>query len=357
MKKSSFVHEFKIVNGLDGDPAIYVFFPTLGKTLLFDLGMLDRLSNKELLKVTHAFVTHTHIDHFIGFDRLLRVNIPHGRKIYLYGPQGFIHNVSAKLKAYTWNLLEPGQINFVVKEILPDGTTLTASINNDNAFNPQIIEKSDTASTVTLLDEYADRTYVTATNLDHRTPSIAYRLHIPRRFHVKSEVIAEQGWTPGPWIRALQIAMTTDHKDDLISPDQHTSRTAAELSDLILEELPPFSIGYVTDFIFSPANLKRCRELLEECHTLFCESTFADSDIHRAVAKKHLTSRQAALIAAMVGAKLLEVHHISGIYAHNVEQVKIEALDFFECYRNKTASELKAEIERELARIESLPLN
>ncbi len=89
---------FSLPNDVDGDPLIYAFFKQSGEAVLFDLGSCEKLSNKELVKVTHAFVSHAHIDHFIGFDRLLRVKVPHGCKLNIYGPEGFIKNVQGKLR-------------------------------------------------------------------------------------------------------------------------------------------------------------------------------------------------------------------------------------------------------------------
>jgi ribonuclease BN (tRNA processing enzyme) len=56
---------------------------------------------RQLLRVTHCFVSHTHMDHFAGFDRLLRVCLHRPTPLHLIGPTGFADHVKHKLKAYT----------------------------------------------------------------------------------------------------------------------------------------------------------------------------------------------------------------------------------------------------------------
>ena len=63
----------KLINDPLGDPGMMVEFLYERRALQFDLGDLSGIPNSELLKISHVFVSHTHIDHFIGFDRLLRV--------------------------------------------------------------------------------------------------------------------------------------------------------------------------------------------------------------------------------------------------------------------------------------------
>src|SRR3546814_858350 len=95
-----------LVNGRFGDPALFVQALHRPEALLFDLGDLAPLSARDLLRVRHVFVSHMHMDHFIGFDQLLRVNIGRDKQISMVGPAGFAAAVGHKLQAYSWDLVD-----------------------------------------------------------------------------------------------------------------------------------------------------------------------------------------------------------------------------------------------------------
>ena len=88
----------RLVNDPFDDPALYIPFAFEKRALLFDLGDLSRLPPKDILKISHCFVSHTHMDHFCGFDRLLRICLGRPRQLHLYGPEGFLHNLEGKLR-------------------------------------------------------------------------------------------------------------------------------------------------------------------------------------------------------------------------------------------------------------------
>jgi len=75
------------------------------RALLFDLGEIERLAPRVLLRVSHAFVSHTHMDHFAGFDHLLALGLGRMRRLVLWGGPGFVEQVEHKLRAYTWNVV------------------------------------------------------------------------------------------------------------------------------------------------------------------------------------------------------------------------------------------------------------
>ena len=72
-----------LVNGPFQDPALYVALRWQGDALLFDLGRIDRLSPAHCLRLSHVCVSHTHMDHFMGFDQLLRLTLPRDRELPL----------------------------------------------------------------------------------------------------------------------------------------------------------------------------------------------------------------------------------------------------------------------------------
>ena len=116
-----------LVNGRTGDPALYIETMFERRAVLFDLGDIGALSPRDIQRLGQVFVSHTHIDHFVGFDRLLRVLVGRDQAVHLYGPEGFIERVRHKLASYSWNRVDRFQADLVfdVTEIGPLPATRT----------------------------------------------------------------------------------------------------------------------------------------------------------------------------------------------------------------------------------------
>ena len=95
-----------LVNDVFGDAGVYIEVRWSKRALLFDLGHNDGLGPTRLLRANDKFISHTHVDHFIGFDAVLRVALGRGKTVRLFGPPGLINNVQGKLQGYTWNLVD-----------------------------------------------------------------------------------------------------------------------------------------------------------------------------------------------------------------------------------------------------------
>ncbi len=112
----------RLINGPFRDPGLFIPFRFQNRALLFDLGDISGMPARDILKISHAFVTHTHMDHFIGFDHLLRLMLGREKTLALYGPQDFIKHVEGKLSGYNWNLADKYNYPLVmeVTEVHPD---------------------------------------------------------------------------------------------------------------------------------------------------------------------------------------------------------------------------------------------
>lgn len=347
----------EIVNGLNGDPAVFVYLPQSGEGVLFDAGEIDRLSTRELLKVRTICISHTHVDHFIGFDRLLRVNIPHFRMIEVVGPSGIINNILGKLASYAWNLLEPDQINFMVHEVERSGAVRSVKITNTNGFIPEPVvtnkaSKDPLHAPTASIPLSHERYKIDAVVLDHGMDVCAFILRLPNTTAVSKAALETLNLEPGPWIGELQ-RMASQHalKGEMeIGPN--STYDAKDLAAQILTAKAGESVAYVTDIVFSETNLDRMVHTLFQVDTLVCETNYRDEHQERAFTKKHLTTKQAALIAAAISAKNLKIFHVSNIYGDEPEASESEALAFFDQFAALPAKYLGQSLQEEFRAFE-----
>src|SRR3972149_3232969 len=140
-----------LINDPFGDPGVFVQFKYRNEAFLFDLGDLSRLTPRQLLKIRYIFVSHTHMDHFIGFDHLLRIFLGRNQHISLYGPPSFLARVESKLQSYTWNLVEnyTNDFEIVATEMHPT-ERITRRYRCRNAFQPEGEERCDKSDSILL---------------------------------------------------------------------------------------------------------------------------------------------------------------------------------------------------------------
>jgi len=79
----------RLVNGKFEDPGLFIPFRHENRAVIFDLGNIDALSPRDILKITHCFITHAHMDHFIGLTPLLRLMLGRNKKLCLSVPKVF----------------------------------------------------------------------------------------------------------------------------------------------------------------------------------------------------------------------------------------------------------------------------
>jgi ribonuclease Z len=339
--------DFRLINGLQGDPAVFVLLKRMGEALLFDLGSIDNLGHRDMLRVRHVFVSHAHMDHFVGFDRLLRVNVPHRRQLSLFGPEDFIERVRCKLNSYTWNLIDPDQIRFQVHEVRGDGSVWTALLTNTDKFAAPAVRTEITHDHLVTL---RDGSQVAAALLDHKgIPSVSYKLEAPAILKVRTEKLKTLNLKAGPWLGELQLRVRTGKTQGSLDIEGR-EYSIEELSAEMITQQKGRSLVYLTDLSFSPGNLEALKKAFGHASDGISESSFADEDRSRAVDKAHLTSRQSALIARSLGIQHFHIFHVSGIYGQGPQQVAEEARSFFHSLPGP-GPELDREIRVELEKV------
>lgn len=324
--KSGFVP--RLVNGSFGDPGLYVNLRWLGRALLFDLGSLERLPSAAIARVSHIFVSHTHLDHFIGFDRVLRVFLARDDEVGLFGPAGFTENVAGKLRGYTWNLVEKYRFSFLVHEILPDKIWVRRFRACSSFACEEVAEKPFRGEIV------RENTYwVEATVLDHRIPCLGFALCEPVRLNIRRDALQRLGVPPGRWLHDLKELIRAGATPDTpmraqwLENGQQRSREF-RLEDLRRElvlETPGRKICYIVDTLFHRDNVERVVHLARGADVLYCESLFLDEDREEARKRYHLTARQAGTIARLAGVRQLRTFHFSPRYSGNGQRLVEEA--------------------------------
>lgn len=321
----------QLVNGAFGDPALLVDFKFERRALLFDLGELGRLSTRQLLRVSDAFVSHAHMDHFAGFDHLLRVCLGRDTGVTLWGPPGFIAQVGHKLAAYTWNVVERYETEFVVvvNEVGADWRLRSARFSSRDRFRREDLDERDLTPGI-LLDTPAF--CVRAAILDHGTPCLAFAFDEAVHINVWKPRLEALGLPTGPWLTELRRLVR--QRADEATPvairwrdrDGGRERTMSvgELKREVLELTPGQRLCYVTDAAMSEANARLVVQLARGADLLFIEAAFLDADAAHATRKSHLTARYAGGLARLAGVRQAVPFHFSTRYLDEGELLEQE---------------------------------
>ena len=221
--------------------------------LLFDLGDLAALSTRDLLRVDHVFVSHMHMDHFIGFDALLRVHVGRPKRITICGPAGIGERVGHKLAGYEWDLVDTYEddLAFDVFEFASPTRVQSSMFRLKNRFT--IEDTGFTEINNGLIINGSDFS-VSAAILEHHGTSIGYAVSEPLHVNVWGNKVQERGLALGPWLKPLKQAVRDGRPDEWpVEMPDGSSAPLGSLRDLVSVE-PGQKVAYVTDVRDTPAN-------------------------------------------------------------------------------------------------------
>ncbi len=328
-------HSFhpRLVNEPFSDPVLFIPFAFQRRAMLFDLGDVSLLAPRDLLKVSDVFVTHTHVDHFIGFDRLLRLSLGRGKTIRLFGPPQFFPRVEGKLAGYTWNLVQNYDqvLRLEVSEVHPE-RILTRTYLSCNAFRPQGGPTTTRPFGGIILQE--DGFTVQGVHLDHGVPCLGLALVESLKVNIIKQGLQELDLPVGPWLTRFKQAVlsqadpgaeftvTWEQRGTVIREKRFR---LGELAARIARITPGRKVAYVTDASGTMANRLLIERLARGADLLFIEAAFLDRDRHVARDKAHLTAREAGALARVSRAGEIRVFHFSPRYKGRGHELQHEA--------------------------------
>ncbi|WP_147612490.1 ribonuclease Z [Treponema pectinovorum] len=245
-----------------------------GELFLFDCGEGTQVSLKRLnlkwKKIDAIFISHTHADHVTGLPGILMLNsqVDRTEPLYIYGPPKIAEYIETSRKVLDMYINYP----IIVKEI-----TAPCLVHEGKDF------------------------YVRSFPLQHTKTCVGYTLEEldrPGEFNVEK---AQQLKIPtGPLYGKLQRGENITLQDGtVVTPNQviGSARHGRKFS-------------FVTDTLY----LKSIAKEVMGSDLLICEGMFADDCADQAKEKKHMTARQAGIIARDSLAKKMAMIHYSPRY-------------------------------------------
>jgi len=319
-----------LINNPSSDPGVYVKFKYRSEAALFDIGEIYRLQPRQILKIRYIFVSHTHMDHFIGFDHLLRICLGRDMHISLFGPPGFRKKCGGKTGRLYMESCPELYKRFLLRVTEVSETQMTTTnYSCRDGFKP---ESGDTGRFDGILTDNSNFT-VNATFLDHKIPVLAFALKEQKHVNIMKNVLEETGLPRGDWLVDLKDAVRRGDSDDV--PVKVRWRGGREKTVPLgkLKKITRITegqkISYIADTVYSIDNARKIVKLAKDSDIIFIEAPFLEEDLETATEKYHLTARQAGYLAGMAGAKHIRIFHLSPKYKGREYLLENEALDAF----------------------------
>lgn len=324
--------EATLVNRTFGDPGVLIDLKFERRAILFDIGDVRAVPTRKLLRVSDIFVSHTHMDHFAGFDHLLRVCLGRDTGVRVYGPDKFITQLGHKLAAYTWNLVQNYATDFVITahELRSDGRVQRARFRSRGQFECEPLPEQPASEGVLL---QSDSFRVRTVALDHHgMASLAFAFEECTHINVWKNRLEALGLPTGPWLTRLKEKVRAGAPDD--TPirvhwrTRHGSRDVmiplGQLRTTVLQFAPGQRLCYVTDVADTERNRDMLATFLRGTDVLFIEAVFLDEDREHALRKAHLTARAAGEIAHAARVAGAVPFHFSPRYLGREAQLREE---------------------------------
>ncbi len=251
--------------------SVFLSFKTEG--ILFDCGEGTQrqmnIAGIKRTRVTKILVSHWHGDHVSGIIGLLQTmgNDENPPRVEIFGPKGTMEHMKSIMNACVFE----SRVNLKVHELDPEGV--------ETCFE-------------------GSEFLIECAYLKHNTPCLAYSFVEKDRRRVKMNYLKRKGVREGPHLKKLQEGRPITYKGEKIEVDDATELVKGR------------KVAYVMDT--RPCN--NAVEISRDADILICECAYAHDLEDKARKYKHLTAKEAAMIAGNAGAKKLCLTHFSQRY-------------------------------------------
>lgn len=315
--------ETRLVNAPWEDPALLVQLEGKPLAWLVDCGTLTNLRPRDLLRVDRVFLTHAHIDHFIGFDALLRMHLGSPGTLTFYGPEGLRAHVQGRLAGYAWNLVEDSELALEVCEILPHQVQWTRF-----ACRRRFTAEPGPHQTHEGFLELPEGVVLRFAWMEHGVPCLAWVLEEPDMQAVDPEALRAEGVPPGPWLSELKQKAAAGQLSEVLEVGGRAI-AVRDLARRLLRSQPGRRLAYVTDTIFNKKTVAALRQVARPVNELWCEASYLHLQRDKARENLHMTARQAGRLASELQASRLHLFHYSRRYQKDPAPHLAEAREVF----------------------------
>lgn len=304
--KSNIGEDISILVRLDNHPWNYIC----------ECGDASNLTVKEIQNTNAIFISHTHIDHFINFDTIIRHQIGTQRKVTICGPKNIAIQVQSKVRSYTWNLIKKGAITYEIREVLTENEIKIYQI------EPPLWQLKEIGVIKENIIFKEKSFHVTCTILDHKTPSLAYKFK--ENDAVKID-LKNSNFKGGTWVKELKDSFNTP-VDGLTINIEDKKFKAKDLFHL-LQIRKGDSIGIIMDHLANKENHAKIMNHFFACRKVFIECFYKKEDKQQAELNFHSYSSMSGKV--MYEAKVEEAIPVHFSRKYEKDEI-IELINEFE---------------------------
>jgi len=330
-KKSPFRY-FKpyFFGGLFDDPVLVIRVRSLAQNILIDCGKINHLAKRVLKSVSAVFITHAHMDHFMGFDTFVRSVLVSPKTIDVFGPPSMATKLEYKLLGYDWNLVEKHYCNFRVHEVYPEHTDIF-QLQGSKGFTRAHVERHSRLDNTIFNNSHMT---VEAEICDHIIPVLVFKFTERAGFTIDEDKIEQLGFVKGPWLKELEAYFYNKNKQDsqVLKIPKKSESGAKDFSyenpeilyANIQKERPLVSIGYMSDFGFTDQNIQKILNLMKGVTLLVSECTYLNSESEKAKQTLHLCTDDLNVLVGKLAPPYFLPMHLSTTYLQDYQKLYSE---------------------------------